>query len=321
MLERRYLALLPLSVACAWWVCLGCGAQPGAPATTESAVQSPAESPTEAPTASEIRAPVVRDITAEMNQEPALTLNLESNLILGDPHNEVLPVMQTRREALDACLVPLATRDGGVIPEMITVTISATGRLTKVNIIGSAESIEQCLFSAMKGLDFGEGSERWGDVKIRNPAPAAMTRDRGADQLTWTFEAGGFSFQMTAVRAPTEDGFWQLEVRATATALEEPRGVGHTLRTNTKLVHSDGSSENSFSLQDSTPVIRCLQPGESESFVATPLGNSVLEPGMRFEAHAYLLGGDCVAGKGRWVAGTIHLDWNEGDRPLLYVTP
>jgi hypothetical protein len=266
--------------------------------------------------------PVVRDITDEMNQAPSLSLDLESNRILGDPYNGVLPVMKTRREALDACLVSLTSIEGGVAPTFITVTITDAGRLEKVNIYGSgAEKAEQCLLSVLRGLDFGSGQERWGDVRIVSGAPQHATRDPAADELTWTTEAGGFAFLMAATRKPLEDGRWTLEIRATATALLEQRGVGHSLRTNTKLVNPDGSSENSFSMQDSTTVTRCLAPGESETFVGTPMGYDALSPGMRFEALAYMLGGDCDTGKGRWAVGTVHLDWTTGERPLLRATP
>lgn len=261
------------------------------------------------------------DVTRRMQLAPGkVSLNLEKNLILGDPKNAVLPVLKTRLPAMEACLQrvgPALTSGKG--PRAMDIRISPQGALEMVRISGSART-NTCLRTALKGVRFPAGRKRMGIVDLAIARPAPLRIAPAVDTLVWTAPGDRLGFTVRAQRVQTPDGRWRLDLEADIRADGLPRGIGAgSLRHNHSYLTRQKRTKNGFSLQTSAGAERCLKPGESAT--RTSKGVHAIAQGEQYSAQVFILAGDCKTGTGRYEIGTVQLDARNGMPPELRAIP
>jgi hypothetical protein len=118
--------------------------------------------------------------------------------------------------------------DGMTPQDFLDLEISAQGKATRVALArdGAAEA-EQCARRIVRALEFGEGRQRMGLVKIKSHTPETVVKDPAVDALTWSLASGGFAIDMRAERVVAAGEY---RVGLTSVMTAQPSGAAWAIR-------------------------------------------------------------------------------------------
>lgn len=260
------------------------------------------------------------DVTRYTQAPPGkVSLNLDENLILGDPMNGVLPRIRPHLPAIEGCLQrmgPALLQGTGA--NAIDLGIDATGTLSRLSVAHDQTRI--CLRKILSKIEFGPGRKRMGLIKLTVAERALPPIPPSVDAVRWTAPGTHLAFTITARRQTLPNGRWRLTLHSDIEAKGAPRGVGElALRHSHSFLKANGRSLNGFGLQTSAGVDRCLQPGER--LTQNTKGQHTIGRGEMYSAQVYMLAGDCETGRGRYEVGVVQLDARGKGIPVLRVMP
>ena len=265
--------------------------------------------------------PAPMDVTAHTQAAPGkVSLNLQENLVLGDPTNAVLPALAKRLPAIETCLQRLGPAMlAGTGPTAIDLEIDAGGALTRLSL--PHQATRACLRTALNGISFGAGRKRMGLVKLTVAEPVLPPIPATVDAVRWTAPGTNLGFTITARRVTLPSGRWRLILDGEIEAKGASRGVGESaIRHSHSFLLASGRSRNGFSLQTSGgKVERCLKPGERVTH--TTKSAHTIGPGELYSAQVFMLAGDCETGQGRYEVGVVQLDARGEGAPVLRAMP